>query len=178
METLLDRNLKSRKRQTPRRGTYDCPQSCLCRLLLEGCLCRLLLGAQRPQEDQGHVGVPGPGSGQAGPLCPHVSSTLHCACPPGRRAFFAQPRGRPSGLTKGLIKLGVYCTSSKISCCWFFFFPREKFWMPFLLPVRGLYITKELKHKNKIVPAEVTTKLSSWVLLPEPWHLLCNLGST
>ena len=29
--------------------------------------------------------------------------------------------------------------------------------MPFLLPVRGLYITKELKHKNKIVLAEVTT---------------------
>ena len=54
----------------------------------------------------------------------------------------------------------------------------EKFWMPFLLPVRGLYITKELKHKNKIVLAEVTTKLSSWVLLPESCHLLCNLGST
>ena len=54
----------------------------------------------------------------------------------------------------------------------------EKFWMPFLLTVRGLYITKELKHKNKIVLAEVTTKLSSWVLLPESWHLLCNLGST
>lgn len=50
--------------------------------------------------------------------------------------------------------------------------------MPFLLPVRGLYITKELKHKNKIVLAEVTTKLSSWVLLLESWHLLCNLGNT
>lgn len=49
--------------------------------------------------------------------------------------------------------------------------------MPFLLPVRGLYINKELKHQNKIVLAEVTTKLSSWVL-PGPWHLLCNLGST
>lgn len=50
--------------------------------------------------------------------------------------------------------------------------------MPFLLSVRGLYITKELKHKNKIVLAEVTTKLPSWVLFPESWHLLCNLGST
>lgn len=49
--------------------------------------------------------------------------------------------------------------------------------MPFLLPMRGLYITEELKRKNKIVLAEVTTKLSSWVLLLEPWHLLCNLGS-
>lgn len=49
--------------------------------------------------------------------------------------------------------------------------------MPFLLPVRGLYITEVLRHKNKVVLAEVTTKLSSWVLLLEPWHLLCNLGS-
>lgn len=49
--------------------------------------------------------------------------------------------------------------------------------MPFLLPLRGLHITEEVKHKDKVELAEVTTELSSWVLLPEPWHLLCNLGS-
>lgn len=49
--------------------------------------------------------------------------------------------------------------------------------MPFLLPLRGLHLTAEVKRKDEVELAEVTTKLSSCVLLPEPWHLLCNLGS-
>lgn len=39
------------------------------------------------------------------------------------------------------------------------------------MPVRSLYITEELKHKNKIMLAVAATKLSSQVLLQEPWHL-------